>query len=311
MNYLIKAYLQKVFAMVPRSFGDQIYYQIQRRFGSLRWINSCQYIDNAIRISAACSKSGFQIQGRKLFELGTGRTVSTPIVMVLQGADSVITVDANRYLRTDLSFESAVKVIKNVKDLGWNNKLNEYEEFVFKLAAESRRSSPNINDILNLFNIFYYAPFDGRKTGIESGSIDLYFSTNVIEHVSREQIVDLFKEAKRIIGADGIMAHYIDLRDHFAATDKKITNVNFLKYSIRDWERLAGNRFMYQNRLRFSDYINLFSELGFVPLSIDKEIDDRSVTALRGGFKVDPIFKDYDYIDLSTVGLTVVGKFIG
>jgi SAM-dependent methyltransferase len=242
MNYLVKAYLQKFFAMVPRSIGDIIYYKIQRKFGSLRCVRTSQYVDNAIRINNACGESGFKIDGRKLFELGTGRTVSTPIAMILLGADSVTTVDVNRYLRTGLAFESAGEVFKKFKELGCNKCINKYESGFNKIAAQNVLNKASIQDLLDLFNIKYNAPFNGDKTVIESGLFDLYFSTNVIEHVPKGEIEVLFKEAKRILKPNGIMAHYIDLRDHFAATDKTITNVNFLKYSTEDWHKLAGNR---------------------------------------------------------------------
>ncbi len=311
MNYLIKSHLQNILAMMPKCIGDNIYYAIQRTFGSLRHLNSSQYVENAKRITDACAKIGFQIDGKKLFELGTGRTISTPIAMILEGADSVLTVDANRYLRTNLSFQSAGDVLRKYKKDSCKNDFYRYESGFAKIAGANGLMTKDVKKLLDLFNIVYRAPFDARETGITSKSVDLYFSTNVIEHVPINEIVGLFKEAKRIVTPDGLMAHYIDLRDHFAATDETITNVNFLKYSTDHWERIAGNRLMYQNRLRYSDYRKLFAELNFIPLWVDTEIDERSLIALRQGFKVDPIFREYDFIDLSTVGLTVIGRFAG
>ena len=62
---------------------------------------------------------------------------------------------------------------------------------------------------------------------------------------------------------DGITIHFIDLSDHFQHQDKSITSINFLHYSEKEWERIAGNQFAYCNRLRAGDYLALFEEAGF------------------------------------------------
>ena len=50
----------------------------------------------------------------------------------------------------------------------------------------------------------------------------------------------------------------VDYSDHFSHSDQTISSINFLRYSDDEWQRYAGNRYMYMNRLRHDDVLALF-----------------------------------------------------
>ncbi len=58
----------------------------------------------------------------------------------------------------------------------------------------------------------------------------------------------------------------IDYGDHFKGFDPSISSFNFLTYSEADWAPFQS-RFQYVNRLRHSEYLQLFREAGFQLLS--------------------------------------------
>ena len=96
MNWRIKAKLQGIVAGLPEMLSQPVYYALQRRFGALKEINPMRYLENAARLLMLLQRCGFKLEGKEVFELGTGRTVSTPIGMWLCGARSITTVDLNR-----------------------------------------------------------------------------------------------------------------------------------------------------------------------------------------------------------------------
>lgn len=116
------------------------------------------------------------------------------------------------------------------------------------------------------------------------------------------------KEAKRILKKNGIAIHLIDLSDHFQHQDKSITSINFLRYSEKEWDRIAGNEFAYCNRLRASDYLTLFEELGFDVCRYEIQEDDEARQRLEDGFQVDERFGDRSISDLCITQVRVVVK---
>ena len=157
-------------------------------------------------------------------------------------------------------------------------------------------------------NIQYLAPVDAADIGLPDASVDYHISTTVFEHIPGEDIERILKEAKRILKKDGVAIHFIDLSDHFQHQDKSITGINFLRYSEKEWERIAGNEFAYCNRLRVSDYLALFEETGFDVCRNEAVVDDEARESTGKGFMIDGRFRDYSVDDLCVTGLRVALK---
>ena len=95
------------------------------------------------------------------------------------------------------------------------------------------------------------------------------------------------------------------MSDHFQHQDKSITNINFLRYFEKEWERIAGNEFAYCNRLRVSDYFALFKELGFDVCRCDTKEDDEVRQSLVDGFTANDKFREYSVDDLCVTQIKV------
>lgn len=277
--------------------------------GALRRINPIKYIENAVRLATALRGVGFALTGRTVFELGTGRTVNGPVAWWLAGAERIKTVDLNRYLREELCNESISWIRSHPEDVDIVFRPLAVGAVFKERLARIDAVSPGLRSLFALCGIDYCAPLDATKSGLPDAFCDVYVSTNVLEHVPPSVVRALFREARRILRPGGMMAHYIDLRDHFYTTDPSITMVNFLQFPESEWEFLAGNRFMYQNRLRVHEYQTIFDEVGFRPCVLEKETDARSLAALRSGMLVDYRFAGRSVEELATVGITVVGQF--
>ena len=98
------------------------------------------------------------------------------------------------------------------------------------------------------------------------------------------------------------------MSDHFQHQDKSITSINFLRYSDKEWERIAGNPFAYCNRLRASDYLSLFEETGFDVCRKEAVVDDEARESMGKGFMIGERFRDYSVDDLCVTQLRVALK---
>jgi SAM-dependent methyltransferase len=204
-----------------------------------------------------------------------------PIGYWLQGVEKIITLDLHPYMKAELTEESLRTIVQNraeTRELFGSNLVDERME---DLVRFSRRNSFSINAFLDLCGITYIAPGDAANTGLPAGSIDYHTSYTVFEHIPADTLRKILQEGLRIIKHDGLFVHLIDYSDHFAHSDRGITAVNFLRYSDQDWERIAGSRYNYMNRLRHDDYISLFEAAGYEMLEMEVKHDPGALEALR------------------------------
>jgi 2-polyprenyl-3-methyl-5-hydroxy-6-metoxy-1,4-benzoquinol methylase len=108
----------------------------------------------------------------------------------------------------------------------------------------------------------YRAPGDASATGLTAAAIDVVFSNSVLEHVPGPVIEACMREARRILRPRGIVFHSVNCGDHYAYTDRRISQLNYLRFSSSDWSRW-NNAFLYQNRLRYTDFVKMAEDAGF------------------------------------------------
>ncbi|WP_460878241.1 methyltransferase domain-containing protein [Rhodanobacter koreensis] len=207
-------------------------------------------------------KLGHDSTGKTFFEVGTGRAPITPLAYWLMGAKGTITIDLNPYVRPELVMEGLQYMADNRADMQrlFGPLLD--QKRLDELLKLHRQAGFDIDAMLELCNIRYIAPGDAAQTGLPPGSIDFHTSFNVFEHIPPAILEKILAEGSRIIRDGGLFVHRIDYSDHFSHSDGSISPVNFLQYSDAEWDRYAGNRYMYMNRLRHDDFVNLFESAG-------------------------------------------------
>lgn len=139
---------------------------------------------------------------------------------------------------------------------------------------------------MDLCAIEYMARSDAADMGLPSNSIDFHTSCTVLEHVPPSVLLDILKEGNRLIRDSGLFVHLVDYTDHFSHADPRISSVNFLRYSDAQWKWYAGNRYMYMNRLRHDDFIELFHRASHRILAAETHVDPRAKALLESGFEV-------------------------
>lgn len=262
MHWRVKGVMQRMLATLP--MGQELHYQLQRRFGGLRQFDrefDIKVEDWQIML-ARLHESGFSISGKWLFEIGSGWYPTFPLACYLAGAARVTTVDLNRHQKADLLMACAERLQQVVPLIAKAAGTDEDA-----VRARHARMLARLRDSSDLAAatdgvVEYLAPADASRTGLPPNCVDCIFSNSVLEHVPEGAIDSIYREAQRMLVPGGIMFHSVNCGDHYAYVDRSINQLHYLRYSDAQWA-FWNNAFLYQNRLRAHVFVELAERCGF------------------------------------------------
>ena len=296
-SWILKTALQHIIGRLPKNYYwnglfqkyiTKGYYPRREVFeGKLRYCR--QHLDyyNTFSLNP---KSSF-----KAMELGTGSWPIVPIGLYLCGAEEIWTYDLVPVLRRDILKQVLLffnefsetgeleKILKTIKPERVS-KLKQLLEKVDSFLPSEIFAKLNIHLLIG----------DARNTKLPNQSIDLVFSTQVLEHINAEVLTGLLSEFKRVSNDDAVMIHYIGLIDQFSSFDKSITPYNFYKYPDTQW-RFFNNPIISQSRLRLPDFRSLLKQTEWD--IVDEDNLPGSLDELMK-VKLDPKFQKYSNEDL-------------
>ncbi len=180
-------------------------------------------------------------QGGVCLEIGPGESLLTMLVAKAAGFEKTIFIDKGIQIRQDI--RPYLKMAAHLKGLGFTlphfDPQDSVDSLIHKFGAEY------LTDGLESF----------RK--IPSQSIDFSFSHAVFEHIPLSEAGQFIQEIKRASKPGGFSSHSVDLKDHLGGS------INHLRFSQKTWESPAiYNSGIYTNRLRFSEWMQLFKAEG-------------------------------------------------
>ncbi len=226
------------------------------------------------------------------FEFGAGYDLVIPIIFSFMNFEKVHCVDIKNKISAFL-INNIIQRLSNNSEIG---NLTPKSNLVADLTFS------NVTSILkDNFRIYYKAPMDAACTNLPDESIDLIVSNATLEHVPKESIKRILKEAYRILKPGGVLSHSIDYKDHWAYTDSSLSYYDFLKYSEKEW-KYRNPDLNYQNRLRHRDYEELFIGAGFKIVKNDPFLPtEKDKVALRN-LKIQESFRlNYTFEELSVL----------
>lgn len=290
----MKAAVQKVLSAVPQ--GHHVNYQLQRRTGGLpisdrRLASSVEL--GAAHVAALEGTLPVPVADAQFFEFGAGWDLHMPLVLRALGVHDQVVVDIRRLLRPEL----VTDVARRLHDLedpppGWD-----------PAPPPRGEDATTVLPWLRSAGVDYRAPADARATGLPSGSIHAVTSTNTLEHIPPDGILQICREVVRILDPHGAASFQVDYSDHYSHFDPTISPWNFLGISERRW-RWVNSGLHHQNRLRHPAYRELLQEAGFTILDeqlLRAEDPDEAVRTVRSLPPVAP-FDALDPEDLAILG---------
>lgn len=306
MKWRVKGVVQKVLGVVPA--GEKIHYELQRRFGMLRApiAELDVKIDDWRLMMGHLTASRIAVEESTFFEIGTGWYPAFPLLLYLAGAGMVHTVDLVPHLRHDLT-RMAVRHLRErlplVSRVIGGKFRGLAERHATLLSAIERGAS--IEEATR-GAISYRAPSDATATGLADESVDVVFSNSVLEHIPSPTIMRCFTESMRILRPGGVVFHSVNCGDHYAYIDRTIDQLHYLQYSAEDWERW-NNRFLYQNRLRAIDFIELATKAGFA-IEIDTSRPHPDRLRQLAALAIHPQFSRYTPDQLAVTSVDFVAR---
>jgi SAM-dependent methyltransferase len=293
MNWKLKSTIQNVVSRLPSRLSYDVYYLLQRHFGNLKISNPASRLQAGAEIIRRIQQAGCPVLGKTFLEVGTGHQLNIPIALWLCGAGQTITIDHNPYLKPQLIQEDITYLRKHSEEIrtlfqdqaqqplyGYrHSELLKQQEFV-------------LDEFLRMMNIQYCSHADAAHLHLDSESIDFHISYTTLEHIPPEPLIGVLLESRRVLRRDGLFVHLIDMTDHFSHSDRSISSINFLQFSDSEWQKYAGNRYMYQNRMRIDEYLKLIKAAGLTVVSMETRIDPVALNRLRQGQHLNDKFRD-------------------
>lgn len=292
---MLKAAAQKFISLLP--FTQQTNQLLQKYVTKRTSITDVFFTDKLIHVQKHLQYF-FKYSNLKneftTLELGTGRYPIIPICMYLSGANKIYSVDINDMTSADKIKQTIIRINKSYED----GVLQQY------ITVDKSRLT-KLNDLLVIDNEqqfndafhslgFLFLLEDINKSKIEMHSIDLLHSNNTFEHIAPNDLKHMMTTFKLLLKPSGLMSHFIDMTDHFSHFDKSISVFNYLKYSPKKWQ-LIDNNILPQNRLRITDFRNLFEQNNFEVLI--EENNNGPIAELQA-MHIDTAFKHYTEKDL-------------
>lgn len=296
MHWHWKSRIQYCLAQIPSPLSELAYFRLQRHFGNLRpsRMTPVDRLTHGFEICRQLSIQGRSPRGATFFEVGTGWRLNVPIALWLCGADRIVSVDVNKFLRADLIHRD-LNVIRGYGDGMFELVDAEYLKLIqfarWQQLLELPATELTLEQLCDLLRLEYHAPADAGDSACEARSVDFHISCNTLEHIPESTLREIFREAYRIVRPDGLLLHRVDHSDHFSHADRSLSPINFLQFNDADWYRYAGNRFAYVNRLREDDYSQIFRDCGFAELAVSSRPNESVAELLKGGFGIDDRFR--------------------
>lgn len=205
---------------------------------------------------AALRGAGLPVQDQVFLEIGSGWFPIIPMLFRMAGAKRVYLADSHLLLdrrgilaAADFLRDRKVPVADR---LGVEPaRVEDVTEGLDMLA---------LDQMLEKLGFTYLAPFD--IVGGDVPRVDGVFSQTVLEHIPPQTIEAIIGKLNGALPSGAVMSHGIDNTDHRSHHDKRLGRFDFLRYSDTVWRMFCINPQDYTNRLRHSDYVDMFSRYG-------------------------------------------------
>jgi SAM-dependent methyltransferase len=189
--------------------------------------------------------------GFAVMELGPGDSVLSAGVARAFGASKTYLVDAGDFARRDPELFYAL--VRSLPAAG--------------LPALDLPKGLAFEAVLSTINAQYLTGGVASLAAVATGSVDLVWSSVVLEHIHKGDFDRFASELARILKPSGVMSHAVDLRDHLGGS------LNNLRFSEELWEsegwRKSG---FYTNRLSQAEIITAFTRAGLRVVSIANDL---------------------------------------
>ena len=117
MNWRTKAVIQNLVDKLPGPLSYGVYYWIQRNVGALRRVDPKSRLIAGLKVAELAGRHGVSAAGARILEVGTGCRLGMPTLLWLLGAERIVTVDLNPYLKEELIAEDLAFFLQHPEEI--------------------------------------------------------------------------------------------------------------------------------------------------------------------------------------------------
>jgi len=275
--WMIKAFFINMMSRVP--FHEQMHFFGQKLLGKHK-LDAPEMFRRSLELFRLLRHIGGSVRNGVVLEIGTGWFPFVPILSYLAGAKQVFTVDIHPWLR----LHNTVKTIRALSDFlnSLNDKTGHNRESVirrYRFVNTLAQKVASLDELLTPLHIEYICPYDITTCDLPDKSVDVAFSSNVLEHVPPDTLLKMHCELGRLLSDGGFALHRFNSGDHFENFTG--SSINFLKFSERTWRLLGGYGLSYHNRMRSYEHAELARRAGLTLLFWADRVDEKAMLQLR------------------------------
>lgn len=286
--------------------GPQIHARLREQSGELAKLEHSSRFDNALWFVKTARRWCGELNGLRVVEIGTGWVPALPLALLLCGA-RVETYDVQRLTNWELVRRTLQVLRQRAAEFA---AAAEFPLEMFLQRLDVAESASDLESACAALCGRYAAPSDTLNLPLEDGHADLVVSNLVLQCIPVDVLRDVLKESRRVLRPDGFAIHRARMTDEYARRDPNRNHLEYLKYSESDWNRWFCHRLKYQNRLRASQFVSFFDELGFASRWNGRSVDGDSLKYVEQ-LPLAAEFAALDSKDLATINLDIVLQLPG
>ena len=198
-----------------------------------------------------------------VLDYGSGWHPTIPIFFHAVGAKRQVLLDVTALLTPQLVADTVAAAKQVMDDPAWpGQKELERQPALLPLDGQS------LTSVLSRYGLEYYAPYQTAYRG-EPDSLNAVFSTQVIQHIPDEMMLDVFRQIYSWLKPGGIFLATIHLTFQFASPDTNPREYQHLSISPWAWKTFFSSRLMHFNRFKGADYRAALEKAGFRIVEMD------------------------------------------
>lgn len=299
MKWWVSAAAQWSLAHLPG--GVYLHRRLQERYGELARLEHSSRFDNALWFLRTARRWCGELGDLRVVELGTGWVPALPLAFLLSGA-SVDTFDVQRLVRPPIVRRTIREISRRATEFAAAAGVAE-DMLNRRLAIAA--DAPDFAAVCRSLRGSYRAPFDTLNLPYADESADLVVSNLVLQCIPTAVLEPVLKESLRVLRAGGLAIHRIRMTDEYSAADRRRHDLAYLQFSQRTWQRWFCHRLKQQNRLRASQFLALFEDLGGRCRLLERDVDHDSIEVLKS-MSLAAEFRDLELEDVATINLDIV-----
>lgn len=267
MDWRLQVLGKQVLQRLPG--GHRLHRRLQERYGVLGDMDQGEKLTGRVirEFTTVTEQSDFQFQGASICEVGTGWHTLTPIVFYLLGADEIHTHDITKWLTTEYVTES-IEVVGDHLDLLAEEFDADRQRIQDRFDAISVEGT--LDEMLRSFNTHYHI-YDQTEIATPSSPYTLFYSFSVLHRFPIPELNRLLEQVSELAAPGAYSYHVVEHVDILAINDPNRDPYQYLSYS-ENFMDLMQTKYSYQNRLRHSQFLWLFSEYEFTPTYKEQKI---------------------------------------